>query len=85
MQSDEKQQEEEEVEVEVAEEPAEEGKSGDEEEEEEEEEESLHEGEKEPSSGVMATESYVICLKMLSGEARSHIRRLRPRTTHGQA
>ena len=85
MQSDEKQQEEE-VEVEVAEEPAEEGKSGDEEEEEEEEEEeSLHEGEKEPSSGVMATESYVICLKMLSGEARSHIRRLRPRTTHGQA
>jgi hypothetical protein len=82
MQSDEKQQEEE-VEVEVAEEPAEEGKSGDEEE--EEEEESLHEGEKEPSSGVMATESYVICLKMLSGEARSHIRRLRPRTTHGQA
>ena len=82
MQSDEKQQEEE-VEVEVAEEPAEEGKSGDEEE--EEEEESLHEGEKEPSSGVMATESYVICLKMLSGEARSHIRPLRPRTTHGQA
>ena len=71
------------MEVEVAEEPAEEGKSGDEEE--EEEEESLHEGEKEPSSGVMATESYVICLKMLSGEARSHIRPLRPRTTHGQA